>query len=107
MSAHGLSLALVFAAGMALGGFYFTVLWQTLRRLPEASSPARLLLSSLLTRLGIVLPAFYWLMAGRWERMAVALGGFIVIREILTRLWGKEKPNGLMKGAVHGHSGPR
>ncbi len=107
MSRYGLSLALVFAAGMALGGFYFAVLWNTVRRLPGAGSPARLMLAGLLVRLGIVLPAFYLLMAGRWERMVVALGGFIVMREFLTRLWGKEKAKGLMKGAVHGHSGPQ
>jgi len=103
---NGLSLVIVFAAGLALGGFYFTVLWQTVRRLPEASSPAGLLLSSLLLRMGVILPAFYLLMDGQWERIVVALGGFVIMREILTRFWGKEKPDFLGKGAVHGHSGP-
>jgi len=106
MMRNGLSLVIVFAAGMALGGFYFTVLWRTVRRLPEASSPARLLLTSLLLRMGVLLPAFYLLMAGRWERIVVTLVGFIVMREILTRLWGKEKSDPLLKGAVHGHYGP-
>lgn len=105
MTRYGVSLVLIFVAGMALGSFYFAVLWRTVRRLPEASSPARLLLTSLLIRMGIVLPAFYLLMAGRWERIAVALGGFVVMREILTHLWGKEKPGRPLKGAVHGHSG--
>jgi F1F0 ATPase subunit 2 len=105
MMRNGLALFVVFAAGMALGGFYFSVLWQTVRRLPEASSPARLVLSSLLLRMGVILPAFYLLMAGRWERIVVALGGFVVMREILTRRWGKEKLDFLRKGAVHGHSG--
>jgi len=106
MTRYGASLVMVFAVGMVLGSFYFAVLWQTVRRLPEASHPARLLLTSLLIRMGVVLPAFYLVMAGRWERIAVALGGFVVMREILTRLWGKEKPDSPLKGAVHGHSGP-
>ncbi|SEM10557.1 F1/F0 ATPase, subunit 2 [Syntrophus gentianae] len=106
MTCYGVSLIGVFVAGMVLGSFYFAVLWQTVRRLPEVSSPARLLLISLLLRMGVILPAFYLLMAGRWERIVVVLGGFVVMREILTRLWGKEKPDPLLKGAVHGHSGP-
>jgi F1F0 ATPase subunit 2 len=105
MISYGFSLMAVFAAGMVLGGFYFAVLRQTVRRLPDTAHPARLLLTSLLIRLGIVLPAFYLLMAGRWERIAVAMGGFVVAREILIRLWGKEKFAPLLKGAVHGHPG--
>jgi len=93
MTHYGLSLIGIFAAGMVLGSFYFAVLWQTVRRLSETSSPARLLLASLLLRMAVVLPAFYLLMAGRWERIVVALGGFVVMRQILTRLWGREKPD--------------
>ncbi|OPY89140.1 MAG: N-ATPase, AtpR subunit [Syntrophus sp. PtaU1.Bin208] len=106
MTGYGLSLVGIFTAGMILGGFYFAVLWQTVRRLPESSAPARRLLMSLLLRMAVILPAFYLLMAGRWERIAVALGGFVVMREILVRFWGKKKPDSLLKGVVHGHSGP-
>jgi len=106
MTSYGVSLVMVFAAGMVLGSFYFAVLWRTVLRLPEESHPARLLLTSLLIRMGFVLSAFYLLMAGRWERIAVALGGFVVMREILTRLWGKKKLDSTLKGALHGHSGP-
>jgi F1F0 ATPase subunit 2 len=105
MTRYGVSLGAVFAAGMVLGCFYFAVLRQTVRRLPETAHPARLLLTSLLIRMGFVLPAFYLLMAGRWERIAVTLGGFVVAREILIRLWGKEKFASPPKGVAHGHSG--
>ncbi|OPY16617.1 MAG: N-ATPase, AtpR subunit [Syntrophus sp. PtaB.Bin138] len=105
MTSYGIYLMAVFAAGMVLGVFYFAVLRQTVRRLPETAHPARLLLTSLLIRLGVVLPVFYLLMAGRWERIAVALGGFVVAREILIRLWGKEKFTSPLKGVVHGHPG--
>lgn len=106
MTRYGLSLVGVFAVGMVLGIVYFAILWQTVHRLPVASSPVRLLMTSLLIRVGIVLPAFYLIMAGRWERIVVALGGFVVVREILIRFWGKGEPHSLRKGAVHGHSGP-
>jgi F1F0 ATPase subunit 2 len=32
-------LAAAFAAGLALGAFYFAALWETVRRLPETASP--------------------------------------------------------------------
>ncbi len=89
MTRYGLSLVGVFAVGMVLGIVYFAILWQTVRRLPVASSPVKLLMTSLLIRVGIVLPAFYLIMAGRWERF-----------------WGQVKPHCLRNGAVHGHSGP-
>ena len=44
-------LVLMFAAGMALGALYFVGLWQTVKRLPQTESRARLLLVSLLARL--------------------------------------------------------
>ena len=106
MTRYSVHLLVVFAAGMALGGFYFAILWQTVRRLPTAAHPARLLLTSLTIRMGIVLPSFYLLMAGQWKRIVVALVGFVVMREILTRFWGKEKPGALRKGTVNGYYGP-
>ena len=42
------SLVAAFAAGLALGAFYFTALWRTVRQLPYAKSPARLMLEVLL-----------------------------------------------------------
>lgn len=80
-----LILILMFAVGLALGAFYFVSLWQTVRRLAQAESRMQLLAISYVLRLAVVLTAFYFLMRdGHWERLAVALIGFVVMRKILT-----------------------
>ncbi|MEN6508401.1 MAG: ATP synthase subunit I [Smithella sp.] len=73
-----------FAAGLALGAFYFMALWQTVKRLPSTTSPTRLMLGSLAGRMAVLTAGFYFVMGGHWERMAVAMLGFIVMRKILT-----------------------
>jgi F1F0 ATPase subunit 2 len=77
-------LTAAFAAGLALGAFYFIGLWQTVRRLPSAVSPVRLILGSIVLRLAVLTGGFYFIMGGHWERLAVALLGFVVMRKILT-----------------------
>lgn len=79
------SLALAFAAGLAVGWFFFYGLWWTVRRLPEARHPALLTLGSLGLRMGASLAVLYLVMAGDWRRLAVALGGIVVMRLILVR----------------------
>jgi F1F0 ATPase subunit 2 len=74
-----------FAAGLALGAFYFIALWQTVQRLQSATSPARLMLGSFIIRMAVVMAGFYLVMGGEhWERLAVAMLGFIIMRKILT-----------------------
>jgi F1F0 ATPase subunit 2 len=82
-------LALAFAAGSVLGVFYFTTLWQTVRRLPDEPRPLRLMLGSFVVRLAVVLPGFYLIMSGHWERLAAALLGFILIRIICVSRFGR------------------
>ncbi len=85
-------LVLMFAAGMALGACYFVGLWQTVKRLPQTEGRARLLLVSLVVRLSVLLAIFYFLLQdGRWERLAAALIGFVVMRKILTARLGPQK----------------
>mgnify|MGYP000875655657 CR=1 FL=1 len=87
-----LILALMFVVGLALGAFYFVSLWQTVRRLPETQKGARLLLVSFVLRLSVVLAAFYFLLNhGHWERLAVAMIGFVAMRKILTYRLGPPK----------------
>jgi len=74
-----------FAAGLALGAFYFIALWRTVRQLPKAHSPARLMLGSFILRMSVVMAGFYLVMGGEhWERLAVAMLGFIIMRKVLT-----------------------
>lgn len=84
-------LILMFMAGLALGAFYFISLWQTLRRLAQTESRARLLATSFVVRLAIILTAFFLLMNGHWERLAVVMIGFVVMRKILTYRLGPQK----------------
>jgi F1F0 ATPase subunit 2 len=87
-----LILILTFAAGLALGAFYFVSLWLTLQRLAETQSRARLLFISYILRLAVVLAAFYFLFRdGHWERLAATLIGFVVMRRILTHHFGPQK----------------
>jgi F1F0 ATPase subunit 2 len=42
-------------------------------------------------RTGVVLAGFYIIMSGSWERMVAALAGFILVREVMKRVFGAEK----------------
>ena len=90
-------LMMSFAAGLALGAFYFVALWRTVNRLSSTTSPVRLLLGSLVLRVAVVTAGFYFVMGGHWERLAVAMVGFVVMRKILTYRLGPQK----VAAAVH------
>jgi F1F0 ATPase subunit 2 len=84
-------LSLAFVAGLALGVFYFTGLWQTVKKMPSSEHPLRLIIGSFALRMIIVLTAFYFIMGGHWERLAMGLLGFIFIKVVLTRRFGINK----------------
>jgi len=84
-------LSLAFVAGLVLGAFYFIALWRTVKRLSETTSPVRLMLGSFVVRMVVVLTGFYFVMSGHWERLAMALMGFILMKVILTRRLGLSK----------------
>ena len=87
MTSMGLFL-LAFVVGMALGAFYFLNLWRTVARITTARNPALMMASNFIFRMAVVLGGFYLVMAGRWERVLVAVLGFVLMREILTRRLG-------------------
>ena len=79
-----------FAAGLVLGAFYFISLWRTVKRLPDTPRPLRLMLGSFVVRMAVLLPGFYFVMSGQhWERLIMALIGFILMRKLLTRHFGQ------------------
>jgi len=84
-----LHLLIAFAAGMALGAFYFLSLWKTLQKIPDVPNPGFVMFTSYALRTAVVLSGFYIIMGNSWERIVVALAGFIVMREVLTRFKGK------------------
>jgi len=92
--AHSITVAilsLAFVAGVALGVFYFTGLWQTVKKMPSSEHPLRLIIGSFTLRMIIVLTAFYFIMGSQWERLAAALTGFVLMKIILTKKLGIKK----------------
>ena len=80
-----LLLALIF--GFAIGIFYFSSLWITVRQLPTTQQPIPLIIGSLLGRLSIAVLGFYSVMHGSWQRLLIALLGFVLARTILIKRW--------------------
>jgi len=78
-----------FMTGMALGVLYFTGLWFTVRNLPDSGRPLARVFWSFIARASIAVTGFYAVMNGRWEQLAAALLGFLLMREILVRRLGR------------------
>lgn len=87
--------------GSALGGVYFAGLWETVRKLPDAEKPVRRMALSFALRTALALTGFYLVMQGDWQRLAAAMVGFLLMREILLRRLGKTNP-ALMGGMPYG-----
>jgi F1F0 ATPase subunit 2 len=83
-------LLLSFLAGAAAGSLYFTGLWYTVRRLPEARHPALLLLASFVLRLALLLGTIYLLAGAHWSYLISAVAGLLLARTLLIRRWGPE-----------------
>lgn len=86
---HTVRLLLIFVLGMSLGAIYFTGLWYTIQRLPDAKKPLNCLLYSFLLRVSFALTGFFLVMNGLWDQLVAVLGGFILTREILVRRLGR------------------
>ncbi len=84
-----LTAVLACAAGGLLGAVFFGGLWWTVRRGVASEHAAFWFLGSSLARTAIVLAGFYFVSAGRWERLLLCLLGFVMARLVvmwLTRL---------------------
>jgi F1F0 ATPase subunit 2 len=78
-----------FLTGIGLGGVYFAGLWETIRRLPDVEKPVRRMALSYAMRMALALTGFYLVMQGQWERLAAAMVGFLLMRELILRRFGK------------------
>lgn len=74
--------------GIVLGIFYFGGLWFTVQHITKVKSPRLWMFSSFVLRAVVVLAAFYGMLQYRWEFLAAALVGFMVMRFYLVRKWG-------------------
>lgn len=81
-----LRLAMVWAAGLALGLMFFGGLWWTVRQGLVSNRPALWMLISVVVRFGVLLTGFYYLSGGQWHRMLACVIGFITAKLIATWL---------------------
>lgn len=81
-----LTLVLAWIAGGALGAIFFGGLWWTVRKGLVSSKPALWVFSSLLLRMGFTVTGFYFVSGGDWQRLLACLVGFVMVRQIVTRL---------------------
>jgi F1F0 ATPase subunit 2 len=84
-----IALARALVMGTLLGVFYFGTLWLVVRRLDRLARPAVWLGVTGILRLAVVLGLFALLVGARWERLVVALAGFLAVRVVLTRYLGR------------------
>ena len=77
---------LAFMAGLLLGALFFWGLWFTVKKTIPSTKPALLVLGSFFARMAIVLIGFYFIGAGNWQRLLIALLGFIIARFIVIYL---------------------
>ena len=81
-----LALVLSWIAGGALGAIFFGGLWWTVRKSLASSQPAVWVFCSLLLRMGVTMTGFYFVSGADWQRLLACLVGFIMMRQVVTRL---------------------
>ena len=77
------NMILAFIAGLLLGALFFGGLWFTVKKMITSTKPALLVLGSFVSRMVIVLTGFYFISTGNWQRLLIALAGFIIARFIV------------------------
>ncbi|OGB77332.1 MAG: ATPase F0F1, partial [Burkholderiales bacterium RIFOXYC12_FULL_60_6] len=80
------ALVLAWLAGGALGAFFFGGLWWTVRKSLTSARPALWVFGSLLLRMGVTMTGFYFVTGGDWQRLLSCLVGFVMARQLVTRL---------------------
>lgn len=81
-----LALVLAWIAGGALGAFFFGGLWWTVRKSLVSARPVLWVFGSLLLRMGVTMTGFYFVAGGDWQRLLACLVGFVMARQLVTRL---------------------
>lgn len=90
------TLLVPFVLGGLIGWVYFSGLWETVRRLPEAKNPHGLMILSFAARTLFALGGFFILTDGQWERMAAAVAGFFIVKAALVYNFGRNaKPSSI------------
>jgi F1F0 ATPase subunit 2 len=82
------SLGMAFFGGALIGALFFGGLWWTIRRVQDAPRPAMTLLASSAARMVIALGGLYLVAWGRWERLLIAVAGFVIARIVVVHTFG-------------------
>jgi len=80
MISETINMVLAFVGGLALGIFFFGVLWLTVKKAVTTKIPALWLFGSFFLRKGITMVGFYFISSGSWKRLVVCVAGFIAAR---------------------------
>lgn len=88
-----LALMLAWVVGGALGTFFFGGLWWTIRKSLASPKPALWVFGSLLLRMGVTMTGFYLVSGGDWQRLLSCLVGFVMARQLATRLTRQPEEN--------------
>jgi F1F0 ATPase subunit 2 len=78
--ATGNNTILPLLAGIALGGLFFGGLWLTVKKAVGSKYAALLISISSLLRTAVALAGFYFVAGGSWQRLMIAVAGFILAR---------------------------
>lgn len=76
-------------AGLGLGYVFFWGLWKTVERMSTVTYPYLWMFGSFVIRMTIVVTGFYLMLQFHWILAALGLAGFITLRMILLRRYGK------------------
>ncbi len=87
-----LKLVLAWFAGISLGAIFFGGLWWTVRRGVSSKQPAVWFFASLIVRVSVALPGFYFASGGDWERLLACLVGFTSASLLVARLTNLKEP---------------
>lgn len=97
-----MNLGLAMLEGVMLGAIFFGGLWWTVRKAVTAKHPALWFFGSILLRMCIVLPGFYFILGDSWLDLLAGLLGFIAARLVVVRLTREMAQAGeLGQGAGH------
>lgn len=80
MMNEALKMIIAFIVGLALGALFFGGLWLTVRKAVTTAKPAFLILGSFIIRIALVLIGFYFIGTDSWQRLLIALLGFLIAR---------------------------
>lgn len=78
---------LILPLSFGLGILYFSCLWLTVQNLARTQHPVLLIVGSGVLRMMVALVALYLMVGGYWERLLIALVGFLLARSLLIAHW--------------------